>query len=337
VGGGSAAGGGGAPACADDFCVVGFTLRPPPFNINSGLLGDTLEGGLAFFTNFGSSNETIMLQHNPGATPTQGDGGSLGPLTYFPYTVGVGIASDFFTLVGTDRVNAQLVRFVNRVGQTLWTGRTQACEGRDFSAFAVARRDANTLVLGGYNDSICLIDLTTRQTRLLRAASSNPSNQHVNQIWASPTGEIFWGSDDGYVSELDAGHVSDAYTTGTGWGVMGISGTSRDNVWALISTGDVLHREADGGFVPFAKLEETAYSIAVTPDGVFVGAFNGIFHKTAFTDGGFERYFLPPPISSLSRASRMCGGRGFLHVGGDFGSYSDPDGAFFFTLRPRNQ
>jgi hypothetical protein len=108
-------------------------------------------------------------------------------------------------------------------------------------------------------------------------------------------------------------------------------------VWAVSWSGNVYQRQSDGGFALHTALGQTAYGMAVTPDGVFVNAFTSIYFRTQFTDGGFQSYLIPGPANaSNARTYRMVGGAGFLHLAGDDGNDpSNPDESYFITLQPR--
>jgi hypothetical protein len=170
---------------------------------------------------------------------------------------------------------------------------------------------------------------------LLQGENGGTGNEYVSDLYITPGDEIFWATTDGYIGKFGVGRITGQIDPD---GINAIDGIDGDNIWAVSDQSIVLTRSTDGGFDQVANVSALAsrsYSLKVTTDGIFIGAFGGLVHKTRFTDGGFE--FFPLPVDPVQRNWQLSGGPGAIHVIGDEGQISNPSSAFFFSLIPRTQ
>jgi hypothetical protein len=302
------------------------------------VVGETLDGAGAFYIDQSSSTATgEFVRHDPGTAVTMGTS-MVANVGTGSFSEGVGNADDFYVVQDADIIYSSLGHFVSGVGIPILSSGATACAGHSFTVGNVSRVDANTLVVGGSYNAVCKISLTDNSTTLISREQDDGGNYHaVDQTYGAPTGEVFWVNSDysayvGTINQLGAGTVGGPFPDT----MSGIGGTSAEDVWAVTGGGDVYQRQSDGGFALHTSLHETAYGIVVTPDGVFVNAFTSIKYRTQFTDGGFQSYLIPGPVSAaLARNYHMVGGPGFLHLAGDYGPVNTPSGQHFITFSPR--
>ena len=92
-------------------------------------------------------------------------------------------------------------------------------------------------------------------------------------------GDVYWATSDGYVGRLGAGRITGQLDPS---GVIGIDGVPGGPVWVVTDQGYVSVIQADGGVggqQDYSGVLGRAYSLEVTSDGVFIGAFGGIGHR----------------------------------------------------------
>lgn len=336
--GGSAAGGSAIDAGVDagvqcigqPFCIFRQTQRTD-FKYSDALVGTTLTEAGAIFSKFNNPVGSIWVSHGADPTPSAG--------TARPFTAGTppfkiygGSTFDFIIISESTMTNARVQRIIDGgIPQVRYSG---TCQGSSFFANTTVR-DGNRVLIGGYNEGICELNLTTGATTLLQMPNVATPNEYVSALYVAPSGEVFWGTTDGYLGQLGVGRVSGQIDVD---GIVGLDGTDITNLYAVSDQGVVVKREDDAGFSTvdnILAIAGRAYSLKVTTDGVFVGSYGGITHKTRFTDGGFEFFGLP--VDPNNRTYFINGGPGAIHVAGDEGSASNPSGAFFMSLIPRTQ
>lgn len=339
-GGGQTGGGGGTvvdsgvpdagpPVCeGTPFCVVRHTVRTDLKEAYS-VIGQTLDDGVSVFVRFSNPQQASFVTHGP--TPATSNG-ALRP-------VGAGIGpnveayggrgQDFLLITESNLITARVQRFID--GGLPLVRYSGPCGGMRVIANALYRA-GNRVIIGGYDPGLCELDLATGQTTLLQPEGSISPAVFVTDIFVTPAGEILYTTSDGYVNKFGEGRISPLLDP---QGMVALDGTDGENVWALGDNGTITQRGVDGGFEQFAQLSSRAYALTVTSDGVFVGTFGGLAHRTAYTDGGFELF--PMPADPTHRIFDISGGPGALHVVGTEGSFSNPNQAFFLTLQPRNR
>lgn len=338
VSGGGAAGGtsggtagGGAPdagpVCAGTpFCVIRHTVRTDLRDAYS-VVGETLTDGVGIFVRFTNPQQSSFVTHGPTAATSNGSSRVLSGIGPNVQSFG-GSGQDFLLITESNLITASVRRFVDGgIPQLRYDG---MCAGSRVIASTLYRA-GNRVLIGGYDPGLCELNLATGQTTLLQAEQVLSPAVFVTGIYA-PGSEVLYTTSDGYVNKLGVGRVSPLLDP---VGMVGIGGTSGSDVWAIGDDGVIARRGADGGFSPFTQLPSRAYALEVTSDGVFVGTFGGLAHRTAYTDGGFETFALPAAPSH--RVFGLSGGPGALHVVGNEGPFNTPTQAFFLTLQPRNQ
>ncbi len=312
------------------FCIHRQTQRTD-FKGADAIVGTTLDSAAAIFSRFSPMRSSIWVTHGNDPTPSPG---SSRPFTVGapPFEIFGGTPFDFVIITEADMTTARLQRVIDGgLPQVRFSG---SCMGGSFLANAY-ERVGNRVILGGYDESLCELNLTTGQTTLLQAENGSMANRFVTDLYVSPGDEIFWGTSDGYIGKLGVGRITGQIDPD---GIVGIDGIDGDNIWALTDQSIFVTRGTDGGFDFVANTSGIAsrcYSLKVTTDGIFGGCFGGIVHKTRFTDGGFELFQLP--IDPIQRLYGMSGGPEALHVIGDEGSINNVSSAFFFSLIPRTQ
>lgn len=344
--GGSAAGGSAIDAGTDagvdagvecigqPFCVFRQTQRlnmTGSVYFADALVGTTLTQAQAIFSKFNNPVGALWVSHGNDPTPSPGTARAFAAGTP-PYKINGGSTFDFVLISESSMTNARVQRIIDGgIPQVRYSG---TCQGASFFA-NLAVRDGNRVLIGGYNEGLCELNLTTGQTTILQTPNVVSPNEYVSAIYAAPTGEVFWGTTDGYIGQLGVGRVTTQLDVD---GIIGLDGTDLDNLYAVTEKGVVAKREQDAGFSTVADIQALAsvsYSLRVTSDGVFVGAYGGIVHKDRFTDGGFEFFGLP--VDPNNRPFFISGGPGAIHVAGDEGNFSNPSGAYFISLIPRTQ
>lgn len=341
--GGSAAGGSAVDAGVDagtfdagvqcigqPFCIYRQTQRTD-FKYSDALVGTTLTEAGAIFSKFNNPVGSIWVSHGNDPTPSAG---SARPFTAGtpPFKANGGSTFDFVIISQSTMTNARVQRIIDGgIPQVRYSG---TCQGSSFFANTTIR-DGNRVLIGGYNEGICELNLTTGQTTILQMPNVVTPNEYVSALYVAPSGEVFWGTTDGYLGQLGVGRVTGQIDVD---GIVGLDGTYLNNLYAVSDQGVVVKREQDAGFSTvdnILAIASRAYSLKVTTDGIFVGSYGGITHKTRFTDGGFEFFGLP--VDPNNRTFFISGGPGAIHVAGDEGSASNPSGAFFISLIPRTQ
>ncbi len=309
------------------FCVHRQTQRTD-FKGADAVFGTTLDNGGALFSRYGTMRGTIWVSHGPDGTPSTGTTrlftGGAPPMDVMGQTNTV---SDLFVVTESDLITARLQRVIDGgIPQVRYSG---TCAGMSVTLNAYDRV-GNKIVMGGDDDGLCEFDTSTNQFTLLQA--EGPGSSRVTDVYISPGNEIFWTTTDGYIGKYGVGRITSQIDPS---GMVAIDGLDGDNVWAIGDQGIITTRNIDGGFDTVATLTSRAYSLRVTTDGIFVGTFGGIAHKTRYTDGGFELFGLP--VDPTHRVWGLAGGPGALHAVGDEGPFSAANQAFFITLIPRTQ
>lgn len=347
VAGGSAAGGSAVDAGIDagvpdagvqcigqPFCIYRQTQRTNMTGMvyyADALVGTTLDEAVAIFSKFTSPTGALWVSHGNNPTPSPGSARPFAAGTP-PYKINGGSTFDFVFISESTMTNARVQRIIDGgIPQVRFSG---TCQGSSFFA-NTAVRDGNRVLIGGYNEGLCELNLTTGQTTLLQMPNVASPNEYVSAIYVAPSGEIFWGTTDGFIGQLGIGRVTGQLDVD---GIVGLDGTGLTNLYAVSDQGVVVKREEDAGFSNVANIlpiATRAYSLKVTSDGVFVGSYGGITHMDRFTDGGFEFFGLP--VDPNNRTFFITGGPGAIHVAGDEGNAGNPSGAFFISLIPRTQ
>lgn len=312
------------------FCVHKFTARTD-FKAGDAVVGDSLDLGYAFFSKY-SPDSTLFVEHGPGANGTGRMLASLAP----PLKIFGGSANDFFVISRANLTTASIFQIVDAgFPSSFYSG---TCMGQDFFANSYDRDVINNrLLIGGRNEGICALNLATRQTTILQPDTMASPIQYVEDLYAAPSGEIFYGTDDGYIGKQGVGRISRQLDPN---GVIGVDGTSGNDVWAVTDQCLVATSMDDGGFDVIADLGSVAsrcYSMKVTPDGVFIAAFGGVAYRTRFTDGGFDFFSGLPVDISTARVWNISGGAGAIHLVGDDGPISSVNQAYFITLIPQTR
>jgi hypothetical protein len=315
------------PVCAGTpFCIIRHTVRTDLRDAFS-VVGETLDDGVGVFVRFTNPQLSAFVTHGPTPTTSTGSLRVLSGIGPNIQSFG-GSGQDFLLVTESNLVTASVRRFVDGgIPQLRYDG---MCAGSRVIANTLFRA-GNRVLIGGYEPGLCELNLATGQTTLLQAEQVSSPAIFVTGIYA-PGNEVLFTTSDGYVNKLGVGRVSPLLDP---MGMVGIDGTSGSDVWAIGDDGLIARRGVDGGFASFTQLPSRAYALEVTTDGVFVGTFGGLAHRTAYTDGGFELFSLP--AASTQRAFGLSGGPGALHVVGNEGPFSSPTQAFFLTLQPRNQ
>lgn len=333
--GGSTAGGAaivdaGVQCVGVPFCVHRHTARNDARS-SAVTVGEGLDDAIAIFTKLTTPRASNWVTHGPDGQPSMGTSRVFTVGFNPPIDVGgnSGTPGDFIFISESDQVNASLRRVID--GGTPLSRYGGTCQGQSVLANTFARR-GNRVIVGGYNDGLCEVDLATGGTTLLQAEGTFPTNIFVNGIAITADGGIYWSTSDGFIGQLGRGRITAEIDVD---GMTGIDCIDNGPVWASSYSGTVVKSVDDGGFELVTNVAETTYGMTVTPDGVFIGAFGGIFHSTRFTDGGFDRFILPLPATQ--RIYSLTGASGALHVAGNHGNFSSPDEAFFLTLIPRTQ
>ncbi|MBE2249357.1 MAG: hypothetical protein IAE78_07385, partial [Myxococcus sp.] len=344
--GGSAAGGtagGTVDAGAPDagvqcvgaaFCVHRHTQRlntAPNYYYGDAVVGTALDSAGAVFSKYSGTPASQWITHGNDPTPSAGSARPFGVGAPGVKIFG-GTPFDFLAITESSNTNARIQRVIDGgIPQVRYSG---TCMGSSFFANCY-ERVGNRVIIGGRHESICELNLVTGATVLLQGENGNSGSEYVNDLYVTPGDEIFWGTSDGYIGKLGVGRITGQLDPS---GIIGIDGFDGDNVWAVSDQSIVATRGTDGGFDFVADVNALAgrsYSLKVTTDGIFIGAFGGIVHKTRFTDGGFE--FFPLPIDPTNRVWNLSGGPEAIHAVGDEGPASTPTSAFFFSLIPRTQ
>ncbi|MER2560164.1 MAG: hypothetical protein ABTQ32_05555 [Myxococcaceae bacterium] len=310
------------------FCIHRQTQRTD-FKGADAVFGTTLDNGGALFSRYGSMKGTIWVSHGPDGNPSTGTARPFGGSAQPPMDVmgQTNNVNDMFVITESDLVTARLQRVVDGgLPQVRYSG---SCAGMSVTLNAYDRV-GNKIVIGGDDDGLCEFDVSTNQFTLLQA--EGPGSSRVSDVYVSPGNEVFWTTTDGYIGKLGVGRISGQIDPN---GMVAIDGLDGDNIWAIGDQGMVLTRNVDGGFDQVTTLAARAYALRVTIDGIFVGTYGGIAHKTRYTDGGFELFGLP--VNPMHRVWGIAGGPGAIHVVGDEGAFGTPDQAFFMTLIPRTQ
>lgn len=298
------------------------------FKAPDALVGGGLDDAAAIFSRFTTPVGAVWVTHGPTSTGTA-----------TPYTVGTppfeaveGTPSDYVIVTESNLTIARVQHVVD--GGVVRTFDMGTCQTGSFYASSLARL-GNRVVVGGYDESLCEVNLATGARTLLQPATSS-NNHFVNDVHLTTGGDVYWATSDGYVGRLGAGRITGQLDPS---GVIGIDGVPGGPVWVVTDQGYVSVIQPDGGVggqQDYSGVLGRSYSLEVTNDGVFIGAFGGIGHRTRFTDGGFQLFPLPLP-SSIVRAYQVAGAAGALHVSGDEGPISAPTDAWFFSLIPRTQ
>lgn len=321
----------GPPVCTGTpFCVVRHTVRTD-LKESYAVVGETLDDGVGIFVRFSNPATSAFVTHGP--TPATSNG-ALRPIgSGIGASVGAngGSGQDFLLITETNLITARVQRFIDGgIPQVRYSGN---CGTGGMRVIANALyRVGNRVIIGGYDPGLCELNLATGQTTLLQAEGSISPAVFVTDVFVTPGDEILYTTSDGHVNKFGVGRISPLIDA---QGMVAIDGTDGDNVWALGDNGKIAWRVPDGGFEEFAALPSRAWAIKVTADGVFVGTFGGLAHRTAYTDGGFETF--PMPADPTHRIFDVSGGSGALHVVGTEGGFSMPNQAFFITLQPRNR
>lgn len=331
AGGTASAGGSAGPSCIGvPFCVHRFTQRTD-YKAPDALVGGRLDDAAAIFSRFSAPIGSIWVSHGPTSAVSTG--------TASPYTVGTppldsveGTPSDYVIVAESNLTIARVQHVVD--GGVVRTFDMGTCGTGSFYASSVGRL-GNRVVVGGYDESLCEVNLATGSRTLLQPETSS-NNEFVNDVHITSTGEVYWATSDGYVGRVGAGRITGQLDPS---GIIGIDGVAGGPIWVVSDQGYVTTIQADGGVggqQDYSGLLGRAYSLEVTTDGVFIGAFGGIGHRTRFTDGGFQLFPLPLPSTTV-RAYQVAGAPGAIHVSGDEGPISSPTDAWFFSLIPRTQ
>ncbi len=286
---------------------------------------------MAIFSRFSAPIGSLWVTHGPTSVVSQGLGRSFSVGTP-PFEGGEGTPNDFVIIAESNLTTARLLHVVD--GGVARVAMMGTCQGNAFLANAIARQ-GNRVIVGGYDESLCEVNLGTGATTLLQAPTS-ADNEFVNDVHLASNGDVYWATSDGYVGRLGAGRISQQLDPS---GIIGLDGLPGGTIWAVSDQGYVTTIHADGGVAgtaDYSGLLGRAYSLKVTTDGVFIGAFGGLGHRTRFTDGGFELFTLPLPSSSV-RSYLVTGAPGAIHVSGDEGPINSPTDAWFFSLIPRTQ
>lgn len=304
-----------------------FTQRTDA-KIADALIGGGLNDAAAIFSRLTTPVGAFWISHGPTSTGTA-----------TPYTVGTppfasveGTPSDYVIIAESNLTIARVQHVVD--GGVVRTFDMGTCGTGNFYANSVGRL-GNRVVVGGYDEGLCEVNLATGTRTLLQPETSS-NNEFVNDVHIASNGDVYWATSDGYVGRVGSGRIS---TQLDPMGVIGLDGLPGGPVWVVTDQGYVTTIQTDGGIAgleDYSGLLGRAYALEVTTDGVFIGAFGGVGHRTRFTDGGFQLFPLPL-ASSTVRAYQVAGTSGALHVSGDQGPINSPTDAWFFSLIPRTQ
>ncbi len=342
VAGGSAGGGsaGGMTdagvMCGQPFCLHRATTRAGNLYFGDGVVGSSLNEAFGFFTRSATPAAVHIVEHDPNG---MGTGLTRPAPSAVPFVKVSGpSAKDFFMISNSNVISAPVYHFVDGgLAGTVFRSGSTGCAGQDWFANSLSF-DAvqNRLLVGGRNEGICSVNLAASNATTVLQPDTMAGSQYVDAVFASPGGSVFYGTDDGYVGKVGVGRISAQLDPE---GIRGIDGTSESNIWMVSQQCRVFAPAADGGIDLIADLSgltSTCYSIAVTTNAVYIGAFEGILHRTRFTDGGFE-FFQNLPTGAIPRFFNISAGPEAVHVVGDEGPASSPSQAFFYTLIPRTQ
>jgi hypothetical protein len=310
------------------FCVIRHTVRTD-LKESYAVVGETLDDGIGIFVRYSTPATSAFVFHGPTPATSNGTlrpiGSGIGP--YVEAHGGSG--RDFLLITESNLITARLQRFVDAgIPQVRYSG---TCAGMDVIGNSFYRT-GNRVIVGGYEPGLCELNLTTGQTTLLQPEGNASPAIFVTDVYVTPADEIYFSTSDGYVHRLGTGRVGGQLDSS---GIIAVDGTASDDVWAVSDNGQIFQLGTDGGFSSVAALTSRAFALKVTSDGVFVGTFGGLAHRTAYTDGGFELF--PMPADPTHRIFDISGGPGALHVVGTEGAFAAPNQAFFLTLQPRNQ
>ncbi|MDX2015303.1 MAG: hypothetical protein SFW67_34240 [Myxococcaceae bacterium] len=319
----------GPPVCTGaPFCVIRHTVRTD-LKESYAVVGETLDDGIGIFVKYTTPTQSAFVTHGPTPATSTGVlrpiGSGIGP--YVEAYGGSG--RDFLLITESNLITARVQRFVDGgLPQVRYSG---TCAGMDLIGNAMYRI-GNRVIIGGYEPGLCELNLTTGQTNMLQPEGNASPAVFVTDVYVTPADEIFFTTSDGYVHRFGVGRLGNVLDTN---GMVSVDGTGSDNVWAIGDSGKIFQLGVDGGFEQVAALPARAFALKVTDDGVFVGTFGGLAHRTAYTDGGFDTF--PMPADPSHRIFDISGGPGALHVVGTEGAFNAPNQAFFLTLQPRNQ
>jgi hypothetical protein len=321
----------GVQCVGEAFCIFRQTQRTD-FKGADAIVGTRLDSAAAIFSKYSTPVGSIWVTHGSDPTPSSGNArpfsvGSPG------HSVFGGTPFDFLVITETSMTNARIQRVIDGgLPQVRFSG---TCQSTSFYANTY-ERTGNRVFIGGRNEAICELNLMTGQTMLVQPENGNMgTTEYVNDLYVSPGDEVFWATSDGYIGKLGVGRITGQIDP---TGIVGIDGIDANTIWAVGDQSIVATRGTDGGFDVvgnFNALSGRSYSLKVTPDGIFIGAFGGVMHRTRFTDGGFELFQLP--IDPIQRLYGISGGPEAIHVIGDEGSINNVSSAFFFSLIPRTR
>ncbi|MBL8922919.1 MAG: hypothetical protein JNJ54_28985 [Myxococcaceae bacterium] len=331
--GGSTAGGMAFDAglmCTQPFCVFRHSVRTDVTGADA-VIGGAIDDAAAIFSNY-TARTSLWVTHG-GTTPARGTGtarafASMALGLRPPFDAVDGTPFDSLIIAEADMTIARLMRIVDGGAPFVVYSGSNCTAGNDVSVSAYDRR-GDVVVVAGYDNGLCEIDLATSQRRLL--SPEGMGSTYATDVYLSPGGDSYYTTTDGYVYKTGVGRVSPQLDPN---GIDSIDGTSSDDIWVLTDQGIVATLMPDGGFDRVDDITQTTYSMKVTTDGIFVGAFGGVAYKTRFTDGGFD--FWPLPMTDpTNRVFNITGQAGAIHISGNAGA--TPSEAFFLSLIPRTQ